>query len=796
MKISLDWLKDFVDTDDSNSEIAHTLTMLGLEAEDTLETNGLEDIIVAEVTHRIKHPNADRLNLCKVFDGKSTFPIVCGAPNVDAGQKIAFAPVGATLPGDFKINKAKIRGEVSEGMICSEKELNISDEHEGIMVLSENAISGQSFIEYLSNNNELIELDITPNRADCFSHYGVARDYAAKKNIKLNPLKYEACKFEKNEASKKISISIENPNECSRYIAGVVENIKVQDSPKWLKDRLESIGQRSINNIVDISNYVMMEMGQPTHIFDFNKIGSDKILVRKSLAGEEITTLDEIKREMSGNELLITNGKKPIAVAGVMGGLNSAVTKDTTAVVIESAYFDPPTIRKGAKALNMSTDASKRFERGTDIKATESAFWMIVEMLKKYAEAKWVPGIVDEYPKTFKDVKIKVNKSKIASVSGVDIDNGFIEKSLTNIGCSIELDNDAWICNPPSWRPDISREIDIIEEVIRLYGYDEIKPNFSYQSVMNSDIVDPHSNINKLISKLNGLGFNQVFNNTLLSKDESTIEQKRTISVLNPLSDKMSHLRSSLIPGLVKNVDFNYKNSKKDIMLFEYGNTFSKNGSGLKNFNEKLLLSGVIFGNISEKTIHQEIPLKSDFLAIKGLISSFIASLDLGNLSTVSTPKQNNVFDNFHQLKIDKTTIGSFGKISSKIMDKLDVDNLSVYGFELELDRVLKLINELERTFKPINYLPKVERDINFVVDEPIQVGDIVDLISKHQFANLIKIEPLNIFRDKSLGDNKKSITLNFHFQHTSKTLEDKDVNLVINEIIKVVSKNYGAKLR
>jgi phenylalanyl-tRNA synthetase beta chain len=258
----------------------------------------------------------------------------------------------------------------------------------------------------------------------------------------------------------------------------------------------------------------------------------------------------------------------------------------------------------------------------------------------------------------------------------------------------------------------------------------------------------------------------------------------------------MSHLRSSLIPGLVKNVDFNYKNSKKDIMLFEYGNTFSKNGSGLKNFNEKLLLSGVIFGNISEKTIHQEIPLKSDFLAIKGLISSFINSLDLGHFSEVSNLKQNNVFDICHQLKINKTTIGSFGKISSKIIDQLDVANLSIYGFELELDRVLKSINELERTFKPINYLPKVERDINFVVDEPVLVGDIVDLISKHKFANLIKIEPLNIFRDKSLGDNKKSITLNFHFQHTSKTLEDKDVNLVINEIIKVVSKNYGAKLR
>ena len=796
MKISVDWLKDFINTDDSNIEIADTLTMLGLEAEDSLEVNGLDNIIIGEVKDRIKHPNADRLNLCKVFDGEKILPIVCGAPNVDKGQKIAFAPVGAILPGDFKINKAKIRGEVSEGMICSEKELNISDEHEGIMVLSESAIPGQSFLEYMNNNSDLIELDITPNRADCFSHYGVARDYAAKKNIKLSPLKCKKFTYKKNEASKKISISIENPEKCHRYVAGIVENVKVQDSPKWLKDRLESIGQRSINNIVDISNYVMMEMGQPTHIFDFDKIGSNKILIRKSTKGESITTLDETKRQLSGRELLITNGQNPIAVAGIMGGLNSAITTETKTVVIESAYFDPPTIRKGAKALNMFSDASKRFERGADINATESAFWIIIELLEKYAEGKWVPGIIDEYPQKYKVHKINVNRFKINSVAGINIDDKFIETSLRSLGCFLEKKNDMWICRPPSWRPDLTREIDIVEEIIRLYGYDNIKSNFHYQAAMDNEIVDPYSNINKLIVKLNGLGFTQVFNNTLLSKSESTIDVKRTVPIINPLSDKMSHLRTSLIPGLVKNVDFNIKNSKKDIMLFEYGNIFSKNGPGLKNLNEKLLLSGLIYGNISEKSLFQSSPLKSDFFGMKGLITSFLNSLDLGSVSIISSSKQSTVFDNTNQLKIDNSSIGSFGRISNEIIKQQGLDNFEIFGFEIDLDQVLNLLKELKISFKPINYLPKVERDINFVVDETVMIGDIVNSIEKYRFSNLINVEPLNIFRDASIGESKKAVTLNFHFQNTSKTLEDNDVNLVINEIINVVSKNFSAKLR
>ena len=796
MRISIDWLKDFVKTNESAADIADSLTMLGLEAENSIEIHGLNDIIVGEVIDRIKHPNADRLNLCKVYDGQNTLPIVCGAPNVDKGQKIAFAPVGAILPGEFKINKAKIRGEISEGMICSEKELSISDEHEGIMILSKEAIPGQSFVEYLANDSRVLELDITPNRADCFSHYGVARDYAAKKNIKLNPLKYKPLNFKENHASSEISISIDNPQECRRYIAGIVKNVKVKDSPQWLRSRLESIGQRSINNIVDISNYVMMDIGQPTHIFDYDKIGSKKITIRKSTIGEKITTLDEVERSMSGRELLITNGKKPIAVAGIMGGLNSAVTNNTQTVVIESAYFDPPTIRKSAKSLNMSTDASKRFERGADQNASETAFWMIVALLEKYAEGKWVPGIVDEQPFDYKEQKISLSKANIKKVSGVDIGDDFIQNSLIGIGCNLDQKDSMWICSPPSWRPDLTREIDIIEEVIRFYGYDNIKSNFHYKAIMDHEVVDPHDDINKLINRLNGLGFTQVFNNTLQRKDETTVNEKMTITVLNPQSDKMTHLRTSLLPGLVKNIDFNIKNGTKDISVFEYGNIFTKNGAGLKHINEKLLMSAAICGNVSDATIHQRESIKTDFYTIKGLVEDFVNSLNIGKVDISPDTKQKIVYESAYQIRVNNKKIGDFGKMSSSIMEQQGIDNTDIYGFELELHYILKLLDELNILFKPIVYFPKVERDINFVIDESIEIGVMINSIEKYNFSNLIKIEPLNIFRDPSLGDNKKSITLNFHFQHTSKTLEDKDVNLVINEIIKVVSKNYSAKLR
>ena len=383
MRISIDWLKDFIKIAKTTEEISDILTMIGLESEKVSNFSHIDGIIVGEILNVSKHPNADKLSLCKVNSGKDTISVVCGASNVDTNQKIAFAPVGTTLPGNLTIKKVKIRGEVSEGMICSEKELEISEEHDGIMVLNDSAKIGSTFSNYLESLSESLELDITPNRPDCFSHLGVARDISVKVDKKIKSINSDPKKYKINKAEKLFSINIENPDDCPRYIGGIVKNIKVGKSPKWLVDRLESIGQRSINNLVDISNFVMMEMGHPTHIFDYDKINSSEILIRRGKKNETITTLDEIDRKLSQNELLITNGKIPIAVAGVMGGLNSAVSKETKTILIESAFFDAPTIRKSAKALGMNTDASKRFERGADPNGAEEAFWRIINLIEE-----------------------------------------------------------------------------------------------------------------------------------------------------------------------------------------------------------------------------------------------------------------------------------------------------------------------------------------------------------------------------------------------------------------------------
>ena len=795
MRISIDWLKEFVPTNDSTEEIGDTLTMLGLEAESGVDYTQLKDIIIGEVLERTKHPNADRLSLCTVFDGDVKLPIVCGAPNVDKGQKIALAPVGAILPGDFKINKAKIRGEISQGMICSEKELGISDEHEGIMVLPTHAKAGQNFTEFYLNNSSSIDLDITPNRADCFSHLGVARDFAAKKGVEINFPNYDSKTFDKNIASKKITVTIENPDECPRYIAGIVNNVKVKNSPKWLKDRLESIGQRSINNIVDISNYVMMEMGQPTHMFDYDQFGSKEILIRRGKENESIITLDEVERKVSPNELLITNGKIPVAIAGVMGGLASAVSDKTTTLIIESAYFDPPTIRKSAKSINMSTDASKRFERGADPNAAELAFWRIVGLLEEYADAKWVPGIIDAYPNLISTPDLLLRRHRVDLVSGITIKDAFIENSLSMIGCGIEKNGDNWNCKPPTWRPDIEREIDLIEEVIRLYGYDKIKSNYHYQSFMENDVVDPHANIDKICNSLNGLGFTQVFNNTLLSKEEVSVDSIEAVNVINPLSDKMTHLRTSLIQSLLKTADFNNNNGKKDVMLFEIGNVFNKTGVGLKGINETFQLSGITLGNMIDASVHQDNPVKSNFFVVKGVIRNLIDRLHIG-VSELDVEDDNIKYEKSFLINLNNKRIGRYGKISQKISKSLNLDIVDIFAFEINLDLVIKMMTQSELSYNPIIYYPKVERDINFVLDEKIEIGKILETIHKNNYKILNKILPQNIFRHESLGSNKKSVTFNFVFQHPSKTLEDKDVNLVINEIINVVSKNFSAKLR
>ena len=795
MRISISWLKEFIDFSLSNEEISDKLTMLGLEAEEGYNTSNLEGLIIGEIKDIIKHPNADKLNLCKVYDGQNTLPVVCGALNVELGQKIVFAPVGSTLPGNFKIKKAKIRGEISQGMICSEKEVNISDEHDGIMVLNMDASPGDLFIDYLNNHLGALELDITPNRPDCFSHLGVARDLAAKLNININTPSYDKRSFNKNIAKDMIKVSFENPEDCPRFVAGIVKNVKVGPSPDWLRHKLELAGQRSINNVVDISNFVLLEMGQPSHIFDYDTIESKEILIRRATKGEKIKTLDEESRKLTSNELLITNGKKPIAIAGIMGGLSTSVNDKSSTLLIECAYFNPPVIRKGAKNLGMSTEASKRFERGADPNGTEKAMWRIIQLLEDIANGEWVPGIVDPYPKKIKQDLIKLSRLKLDILSGCKIPDKAVKESLVNLGCSVKQTSGEWICTPPSWRPDLKREIDLIEEVVRIYGYDNIPSSLNYEGIMNDQITDPHRSLSKIINILTGFGFNQIFSNSLQSSRKISALKFNSVKMLNPLSDKMSEMRTSLFQGLLDTANFNFKNGNPDLMLFEWGNVFEQKDKGLEGIKEKLYLSGLAHGFYIKSSVHSDESQYASFHLIKGVVDGLFSRLKMNNVVYDKIEDNNMGLENAHTIKINSEIIGYIGKLSSKFNNLLSLDIGKSYGFQLDLIQLMKLA-DIETRYKPVVVYPSMIRDLNFVLDEGIPVGEVIHTINKNGNEILIDVEPISIFRDNSIGENNKAVAINLIFQSAKKTLEDKDVNPVIDEIIRVVSKKFSAKLR
>ena len=786
MQVSINWLREYVEINESPEKLADMLSMLGLEAE-VPEKRAFRGVVIGHVIKADKHPNADRLKLCVVSDGAEEFQVVCGAPNVDIGQKVPFAKIGAVLGDDFKITKAKIRGEHSYGMICSESELGLSDDQDGIMVLDENAISGTDFNEYLSDRNYL-EIDLTPNRPDAMSHFGVARDIAAKTGRKLNQIVYKEKNYETNDVEKILTVNIEDSDSCPRYVAGVVKNIHVGPSPNWMKAALESAGQRSINNIVDISNYVLLEMGHPTHIFDYDKIASKTISIRRATKGETIQTLDGIDRKLK-DELLITDGEYPIAIAGVMGGFGTAVIESSKNVLIESAYFDPITIRLGAKSLSMSTDASKRFERGADPDGAMNAFWRVVELLEDLAGGEWVPGVIDAYPKKIARHSITLNRDKVDILTGVDLSDDFIISTLSSLEINMDkTDDSSWTCTPPSFRPDLEREIDLIEELCRLYGYDQIPANFHYEGLYDLGDIDPEDGISRITNVLSGLGFHQCYVNSLTDDQTSSLMGNNAIPMKNPLSSTMSHLRTSLYPGLLQILNHNIHNGFNDLMLFEIGRTYQNN----HEYQEILQLAGITHGNMQNNHIHgEEIP--HSFYTLKGLISGIFTGLNLPKL-TFRTEK-NTHYKYGVIIQYHNSEIGYCGKIKDDILSKLDIDGNNIFGFQIDLQPITQVLNQ-SITYESINPFPKVERDLNFVLNENVEAEDIVMSIKKTGGQYLKFAFPNNIFRHESLGENKKSITFRITFQSPSKTLEEAEINSVINDITAIVQKDFSAKLR
>ena len=793
MRISIEWLKEFVDVKESPSALADMLSMLGFEAEVVHDFSLLTKIVIGKVVTAKKHPNADRLKLCTVNDGTDTLNVVCGASNVDAGQTIAFAQVGAVLPGDFVISKAKIRGEESRGMICSERELGISEEHDGIMVLPNTLKVGRPIQPHLDKMYSSLELDLTPNRPDGFSHYGIAREVALKTRRKLNSIPVKTSNIKNKDIHKIATVTIEDKNDCPRYMGAVLNHVTVGTSPDWMVDRLKAAGQRSINNLVDISNYVLLEMGHPTHIFDYDKIPSNTIAIRKVKNDKTITTLDEEKRKLSKHQLLITDGKKPIALAGIMGGLESAVQDKTTTVFVESAYFDPVTIRKGSKELGLLTDASRRFERGADVHAAETALWRVINLLQEFAGGELVPGIIDEYPGKFKSKTISMRRSELDLFAGCEISDKEVKIILDGLTITFEKKKDSWKCTPPSFRPDLEREADLIEEIIRVYGYDNIPSATNYASSYLLDHPDPEQPLEDLRNLFSAFGYQECQSNTLQSKQWTTIHGKKSIAMMNPLTEHMTHMRTDLLPGLLEAVDFNIKNGSTELYLFELGNVFIHQKKGLSGIKEIPLACGVVYGDRVSLSAHEQAKPTSLF-TIMGHMDRLCESI--GENTPIYESVEMKGYQKAFTVCVGKEVIGVLGTVDPAFIEDLglEVDNM-IHCFNLEINKLMPLLRH-EQRFTPINLYPIVERDIDFVFPEETETGVVSQKILKQNYPNLTEVFPIDIFRHKSVGEDQKSVTFHFRFQHPDKTLEDKEVSSVINKIKRLVLSEFDAKLR
>ena len=791
MKVSLHWLKRFVDFDLTATELADKLTMRGFESEVVTDFDSLDNLVVGNVLTAEKHPDADKLKLCSVSDGSETFSVVCGAPNVNAGQKIVFAKVGAILPGDFKIGKAKIRGVESFGMICSERELGISEEHDGIMVLDDSLEAGTPIKDILGPLFNAIDVEVTPDKAFALSHRGIAREIATIVDTKL---KTPLSTAELNSKTKDvISVDLDKKGGCTRYIAGIMKGVKVGPSPVWLSDYLKSVGQKSINNLVDISNFMLLEIGHPTHVFDLNKLDKPAIKVSWAKKGEKFKALDEETYELSKDHMVITDTKNTIALAGIIGGMESSVTDSTTEILIESAYFDPVVIRKGSKKLNLLSEASRRFERGTDPNAASEAFNMIVQLMQEVAGGTLESVITDECSMDLGNTSIDLSSDRLLKYAGQDIPFKEVETILNGLHINTKKTKTGWNCSIPTFRTDLKVETDLIEEVFRCYGYENIKSSFSYSSIMQY-ANDEESSILSLKHHLSSLGFHQSYNNSLEDIEEVKLFGKDAISVINPSSERMNTLRTTLHSGLLKNLDFNYRNGSPNTLIYEYGTIFEGKTDQLKDISQKSSLSCLVHGDVFAKNVHFD-SISASFAFLKGVASNIFEDKRLGMKVKFSEEKHHYCNPYFSIIDGKKQVIGGLGIIKESLLKELDIAHKhDVVVLDIDT-KIFMDYRSYNTKVEDIIAFPVVSRDLNFKMDSNIHVGEVVKAMKSANQSILQDVVPVDIYQSKK-DSSAKDVLFSLSFQSPKKTLEDKDVNAIITEIINIVSKKFNAKLR
>lgn len=813
MKISYNWLKNYITTDISAQEAARLLTFSGLEVESVEKheriPGGLKGLVVGEVLTCEKHPDADKLSLTTVSIGSGdALQIVCGAPNVAAGQKVIVATVGTELhptSGEaFTIKKSKIRGAVSEGMICAEDEIGIGTSHAGIMILPADSKVGTPAAEYFNlEGDEILEIGLTPNRADAASHIGVARDLAAiitqqlKKDTSIHIPSVENFK---EGSEKNIEIEIQNTQACKRYSGLLLKNVKVAESPDWLKEKISSIGLRPINNVVDITNYVLHETGQPLHAFDAAKIAGNKIIVRTAKAGEKFTTLDEVERNLHENDLMIADTEKSLCIAGVFGGLHSGVTTSTSEVFLESAWFDASAVRKSSKNHGLKTDASFRFERGTDPNITVYALKRAALLLQEIAQAEIASSITDIYPNKQQDFKILFSYQNCTRLIGKEIPKKEIKSILESLEIKIISEsNEGLELSVPPFKVDVTREADVIEEILRVYGYNNVEIP---QQVKVPMVIQPKPDREKIRKTIADVlvysGLTETMNNSLTKQEYAekftACAKENYVTLLNPLSSDLQLMRQTMLFGGLESIAYNINRKQSDIKFFEFGNTyfFNSEKEGLKKYKESAMLGIWLSG---KKQNEQWNALKDDvnFYTLKSYLINILNRLGL-NTEKINTTTDG-LFDFSCELIIKQKSIAKIGAVSKKVLKHFDIQQ-AVWYAEIDTDQLIKCLPKENLFYKEVSKFPEVRRDLALLIDKSISYEQIENIAYQSEKNILKSVSIFDVYEGKNIPENKKSYALSFILQDEEKTLNDKQIEKTMEKLLHAFKEKLGAELR
>ncbi|PZL63058.1 phenylalanine--tRNA ligase subunit beta [Staphylococcus aureus] len=788
MLISNEWLKEYVTIDDSVSDLAERITRTGIEVDDLIDyTKDIKNLVVGFVKSKEKHPDADKLNVCQVDIGEDEpVQIVCGAPNVDAGQYVIVAKVGGRLPGGIKIKRAKLRGERSEGMICSLQEIGISSNYipksfeSGIYVFSESQVPGTDALQALYLDDQVMEFDLTPNRADALSMIGTAYEVAALYNTKMTKPETTSNELELS-ANDELTVTIENEDKVPYYSARVVHDVTIEPSPIWMQARLIKAGIRPINNVVDISNYVLLEYGQPLHMFDQDAIGSQQIVVRQANEGEKMTTLDDTERELLTSDIVITNGQTPIALAGVMGGDFSEVKEQTSNIVIEGAIFDPVSIRHTSRRLNLRSESSSRFEKGIATEFVDEAVDRACYLLQTYANGKVLKDRVSSGELGAFITPIDITADKINRTIGFDLSQNDIVTIFNQLGFDTEINDDVITVLVPSRRKDITIKEDLIEEVARIYGYDDIPSTLPvFDKVTSGQLTDRQYKTRMVKEVLEGAGLDQAITYSLVSKEDATafsMQQRQTIDLLMPMSEAHASLRQSLLPHLIEAASYNVARKNKDVKLFEIGNVFFANGEG-ELPDQVEYLSGILTGDY---VVNQWQGKKEtvDFYLAKGVVDRVSEKLNL------EFSYRRADIDGLHpgrtaEILLENKVVGFIGELHPTLAD--DNDLKRTYVFELNFD-ALMAVSVGYINYQPIPRFPGMSRDIALEVDQNIPAADLLSTIHAHGGNILKDTLVFDVYQGEHLEKGKKSIAIRLNYLDTEETLTDERVSKVQAEI-------------